>query len=89
MADQRDEGLGFCGHGALIDEYLLDIELLREPADAEEHVHKMTSWHASSYARASIKVCLCLVIDAEDTRLRATETSPGSSCRNQAEAVLP
>lgn len=29
MADQRDEGLGFCGHGALIDEYLLDIELLQ------------------------------------------------------------
>lgn len=29
IADQRDEGLRFCGHGALIDEYLLDIELLQ------------------------------------------------------------
>lgn len=29
MADQGDEGLRLCGHGTLIDEYLLDIEVLQ------------------------------------------------------------
>lgn len=29
MADQGDEGLGLCGHGTLVDEYLLDIEVLQ------------------------------------------------------------
>lgn len=29
MADQGDEGLGLCGHGTLVDEYLLDVEVLQ------------------------------------------------------------
>lgn len=29
VADQGDEGLGLRGHGTLIDDYLLDIELLQ------------------------------------------------------------
>lgn len=29
VADQGDEGLRLCGHGTLIDDYLLDIEVLQ------------------------------------------------------------
>lgn len=78
----RVSGSVAMAHSSMI--ICLTLRCSREAADAAEHVHRMTSWPASSYARAADNCCLYLVVDAEDMR----ESSPGSSCRNQAETVL-
>lgn len=88
VADQGDEGLWFCGHGTLVDDYLPDIELFQgvgrwDRAGAQDDI----------VTRQLIRTTLCQPtfvpsVDAENTRLCTRETPPDSSPRNQAEAVL-